>query len=323
MALVQRVIQTLQMTITPSRTPHARKWRTRCVSIVARASLLATISWAPCASAQMLDSLAGTTLEYYPSARAGGPTKQLAVGVFRAHGAIPVMLGASTIFLPGVSYERVELDGRGLASPAPTLHAPMLNLTLVQKVSDRLSLVLSLGYGIASDFGGPLGKDDFVVTNMVLGVYKLSDSVSLGGGILYDRRTGSVGPLPVVPINWRISENARLRGVIPASVAIEYRAAPWLAVGIRGAYDGNRYHLSENSYGVAHMQLAYSAISVGPKMTAYLADFVNVDVYLGVPVYRRYAAYVDGDQIASEQLTPVVGGGIRVWIGDSKWDSPR
>jgi hypothetical protein len=196
----------------------------------------------------------------------------------------------------------------------------MLSLSIVQVLTSRLTLVGSVGNGFASDFSRSVESDDFVFTGMALGIYKLTDTFSLGAGIGYDRRTGSLSPIPLIPFKWRISENLRLRGVLPASFALEYRPAKWLSAGVRGALEGNRYHLSEEKFGAGDLQLAYSTFNVGPKLTFHLGNLVNIDLYASMPVYRRYTAYFQGNDISNTDLSPVMGYGIRFWIGPNGWE---
>ncbi|WP_394849860.1 DUF6268 family outer membrane beta-barrel protein [Pendulispora brunnea] len=271
----------------------------------------------------MADSLASVSYEHYPnvdSPRDSGSTIGLEVFRFRAGLPIPLTESKKTILLPGLSYELLGFHGEGANKPnIGTLHAPSASLGLLQVFGDRFIGMAMVGAGFASDFRDPVSADDllFTVTGMFL--YKFDKNFTLGAGVTYDRRSGNLLPLPAIGVNWQINNEFRIRGFIPARLDVEYRALPWLTVGLRGTFEGNRFHLSEKQYGASDLQLAYSIITVGPKVTFRLADMMHLDVYSSVAVMRRYEALRDGDSLGSAYLHPTVLSGIRLWFGPSGW----
>lgn len=177
--------------------------------------------------------------------------------------------------------------------------------------------------GFASDFSEKLSSEDALLSLTGIGTYKLNDSFTFGVGAVYDRRTGKLAPLPALLLKWRISERARIRGFVPANVTAEYHTTDWLDLGVRASFDGNRFHLGEEKFGAAHLELAYSNLEVGPKVTFNVSDWVHLDVYGAGAVYRRYQVYEDDESIAKYELSPVMGYGVRFWIGPSQWDAPK
>lgn len=272
------------------------------------------------AHAQLGDSIASASAEGYPRARIGS-RGEVTVGVARVSGGFPIFLGKAkrTIVIPTLSYERLELSLEG-ASPKPaTLHAPLVGLTLVQLLGPHVTLVGVVNAGFASDFESSINGDDFVVTATGLGIYKFSEKLSLGAGISYDRRTGSLVPVPILPVNLRFSERARLRGLVPSLVALEYRTSRWLTTGLRASFEGNRYHLSEDKFHTSQLELGYTIINVGPRLSFEISPLLHLDLYAAVPVYRRYAAYIDDETAEVVHFAPVVGYGVRFWVGPSGW----
>jgi len=273
------------------------------------------------ARAQVADSLASISYERYPSVSSPrDATGQLGLQVFRFRAGYPFFLSKQTILIPGLAYELFDFrqsDGAGVNVGA--LHAPTASLTLAQKFTDRISLIGSVGAGFATDFQDRVSVDDLQFTLTAIGLYKFSDTFSLGAGISYTRQTGTLTPIPAVALNWQLGDRFRVRGFVPALLNIEYRATPWLTAGIRGTFEGNRYHLSEKSTGGDNVQLAYSTITVGPKVTFGLSDLLNVDVYASFAFNRRFEVFVDGDSTGSSYLAPVLFFGARLWVGPSGW----
>jgi len=271
----------------------------------------------------MADSLASVSYEHYPNVDSPkDASSTIGLEVFRVRAALPIPLTESkkTILLPGLSYEMLGFHGTGDNRPnVGTLHAPSASLGLIQVFGDRFITMAIVGAGFATDFRDRISSDDllFTVTGMFL--YKFDKNFTLGAGISYDRRSGDLLPLPAIGVNWQITNDFRIRGFVPSMLNVEYRALPWLTVGLRGTFEGNRFHLSEKGYGISHLELAYSTITVGPKVTFRLTDMMHLDVYSSVAVMRRFEVFRNDDSLDSSYLNPTVFGGIRLWFGPAGW----
>ncbi|HWL87249.1 MAG TPA: DUF6268 family outer membrane beta-barrel protein [Polyangiaceae bacterium] len=282
---------------------------------------IATFLGTGSARAQVADSLASISYERYPSVSAPlSAPGDIGLQVFRFRAGYPIFLSKQTILIPGLAYELIDVQRHGGNGPdIGLLHAPTASLTLVQKITDRISVIGVVGGGFASDFQDRVSVDDLQVNLTAFGLYKFSDTLSLGAGVSYTRQTGTLTPLPAIALNWQPVDRFRVRGFVPALVNIEYRVTPWLTAGIRGTIEGNRYHISEKSTGLNNLQLAYSVITVGPKVTFRLADLLHLDVYAAGAFNRRFETFVDGNSTGSAYLAPVVFFGARLWVGPSGW----
>jgi len=272
------------------------------------------------AHAQVSDALAQTSFEYFPRADNDDTGQSLRVSVFRAAAGVPIPVAKRTTLIAGASYEM--LDVHPSDSEAFQLHAPKATVGIIQGFGERWGMMAFGDVGFASDFSDELSSEDALLSLTGIATYKLSDAFTLGVGAVYDRRTGKLGPLPALLLSWRISERARVRGFVPSYVVAEYHATEWLDVGLRGAFDGNRFHLGEERFGLSKLELAYSNLEVGPKLTFSASDWVHLDVYAAGAVYRRYELFQNDDSFAKYELAPVVAYGARFWIGPSQWKTP-
>lgn len=73
-------------------------------------------------------------------------------------------------------------------------------------------------------------------------------------------------------------------------------------------------------YKESGLQLSYSTITVGPKLTLSASDWVHLDLYAGAAIYRRYDLFRDHDDAGGVSLRPVVAYGVRFWFGPSLWE---
>jgi hypothetical protein len=286
-----------------------------------RATVLAITVAAP-AGAQMSDSLASTSFEHYPSAKnVDEPSQSLKLNVFRASVGLPIPLAKRTTLVTGISYEMLDVHPSDMDSFQ--LHAPQASFGVIQGLSERWAVWAIGGVGFASDFSESVSSDDVVGSVTGIVSYQLDEGLTIGAGATYDRSTGELAPLPALVLNLRLADRARVRGFVPSFVTAEYRTAKWLDTGVRATFEGNRFHLGEEKFGAEDLELAYSTLTVGPKLTFSASDWLHLDVYAAAAVYRRYEVFQDDDSMYRAKLAPVVAYGLRFWVGPSQWQRKR
>ncbi len=244
----------------------------------------------------------------------------LGIQTFRLRAGYPLMLGKTTILTPGVSYDLIDFPkatSHGL--PTHSLHAPMVTLNVAQMLGQHWIISGGVSAGLASDFQERLSMEDVAFNVSAAVIYKFSDSFSLGLGGAYIKQIRQFFPGPVIALNWQPGESFRIRGAVPQSLNVEYRAAPWLTLGIRGGLDMNLFHVSNEAERDA--QLSYMTVNVGPKATLNLSDTSHVDLYATASAMRRFEYYVDGDSKRDGYLPSVITFGARLWFGSEGWRS--
>lgn len=306
--------------------PHAQRGLFFAFALVAT-SLFATRS----AHAQQLGDfkLASAGYEYYPNAQAkrtsmnpdGGDA---AFQVFNASLTVPITLSKDrTLLIPGFRYSLLDIiqDEDSLArdqTPVNALHSLMLKLALLHAFDEHWGMFVSVSGGVASDFGSDLSSDDLVVAAQVLALWTIIPDFTLGAGIGYDRRTGSVSPLPLIGLDWQPSEVFMVRGVVPQSLALRYRAAQWLTLGVEGALEGERYHLSDRP-GVEDVEVAYRVVKVGAAATVHWTPWLHSRLYGGAATLRRFEVFVDDDSRGDLKLETGPFVGLELALGPSGW----
>lgn len=143
---------------------------------------------------------------------------------------------------------------------------------------------------------------------------------TLGAGVGYDRRTGSVTPLPLLAVSWQPSPRFMLRGIVPESLAARYRAVQWLTLGVEGALEGERYHISgDASGGETNAEVAYSVAKVGVAATAHLNKSLHARVHGGAALRRRFEVYLDDDSQGDLRVATAPYVGVELFFGPSGW----
>lgn len=269
------------------------------------------------ARAELADSVAAASFEYYPSADHGDSQGTIQVNVARASAGLPIQLNERTTLVAGVAYEMVDVHSSN--SRGFQLHAPKASLGLLHDFTERWGMIAVAEAGLASELEDEVSSDDLLLSLLGLGTYAVSDSLKVGVGGIYDRRSGTLAPMPAMLLHWRISERLRLRGFAPVWLNAEYRTTGWLDLGVRSTFEGNRFHLRDDESGMKRVELAYSNLTIGPKGTLHISDWVHLDVYAAAAVYRRYELFQEDESLARHRLSPVMGYGARLWFAPSGW----
>jgi hypothetical protein len=291
--------------------------RVRIGRWLARSGALAAVLSSSVARAQLSDSVAAMSVEQYPGAESDGVAGETNLRVLRTSVGAPVPLSEGTTLVVGAAYERLDIHTG--AGEELELHAPKALFGGVQRLSERWGLMAFSELGLASSLDGSLGSEDLLLSLTGIATYAVSDSFQLGAGIIYDRRSGELAPMPALMLRLRLSERLRVRGFAPVWLRAECRATPWLDVGLRSSFESNRFHFADGAPPDRDAELAYSNLTVGPQLTLNFSDWTHLDLYAAGALYRRYELFDDDERFAREGLSPVVGYGARLWIAPSGW----
>lgn len=302
--------------------------RTRSKTLLLAAlTALALLCLSSQAHAQLGDQkIASAEYEYYPYAESnenalnpdGG---EAAFQMFRTKLQLPTMLGGgSTILLPGFRYSLLDIIQRDRPNGAvDALHALLLSAGVLQRFDEHWAMFARIEGGIASNLAGDLTSDDWVVAGQLIGLWTIVPDFTLGAGVGYDRRTGSVSPLPLLALSWQPSEQFMIRGVVPESLAVRYRLVTWLTLGAEGSLEGERYHLSNDAIADQNAEVAHSIGKVGLAATVHCTRWLHTRLYGGAAVHRRFELYVDDDSQGDLEMDPAPYVGLEVAVGPSGW----
>lgn len=279
------------------------------------------------AHAQLGDQkIASAGYEYYPYATSkqtsinpGG--EDTAFQSFKATLQVPIKLSNRTVFLPGFRYSVLDVIPREAGDTngqVDALHAMMLRAGIYHQFNDTWAIYAAVSGGLASDFAGDLSSQDLVFAGQLIGMWTIVPEFTLGLGIGYDRRTGTVSPLPLIALDWQPSEVFMIRGVVPESLAARYRAAKWLTLSVEGALEGERYHLSER-LGEDEAEVASSMIKAGLGATVHWNAWCHTRLYGGAAMARRFEVYVEDESQGDLKVEAGPFAGLELVVGPSGW----
>lgn len=177
-------------------------------------SLLLGVLTSPAARAQLVDSLAATSFDYYPSAANGEQPGETQINAFRASAGVPIEMAKRTTLIAAAAYEMIDVHAS--ATDSFQLHAPKATVGVLQGFDEHWGMMAFVDAGVASE-------------------------------------------------------------------------------------------------------LAYSNLTLGPKVTFNFNDWCHLDLYGAGAVYRRYELFQSDESLARYPLSPVLGYGARFWVAPSGW----
>ena len=123
------------------------------------------------------------------------------------------------------------------------------------------------------------------------------------------------------PFNWEPSSEWLVRGVLPQFLAVRYRPHERVTLAVDSGLDGERYHLSEEAVGVAHGEVAYSVIKVGPSVTLHWTDWLHTRINGGMALHRRFDLFERDRSRGDLEVGSGPYAGLELWLGPSGWSS--
>ncbi len=259
--------------------------------------------------------------EYYAPVSFRPNGSKLAFDTYRANAGFPFALTPKTFIIPSVGYQLVHAHNTGEQSGSTDLHNITVGHTLARSFSDRWFGILMVNFGVASNLAGPLTGADLYVSGNVIAMYKIGSAFSIGAGVAYDRRTGSITPVPLGALYWEPVRNFAVRGVIPSSAYVTWRPATLVTLELMSALDGQRFHLSDRSWGDRDASVAYSLVKVGAGARVHFGKLAHLELLGGAVVARRFELFVDDRSDAGGTIPPAPFFGVNLWLGTSGWQS--
>ena len=224
---------------------------------------------------------------------------EIRVGTLHLKAAYPLIFSEGrTVLVNEAIYRRFDLDYRdfpeGFEANPENMQAIEYNAMVTHVLSDKWTLMGIVTPGIASDFEGDLGSDDFTFQVVTVFIRGYSERLQIGYGGAWANTFGQPFPLPILAVQWNNGSNMRLSSILPANLEFWYAPSQRLELGLLLTVDGNQYHGDPDVYQVGNPLLRYSVGTFGPSVNYHLAKGLTVGVDAGMTFLRKFK-FFDGD----------------------------
>lgn len=212
---------------------------------------------------------------------------------------IPVTLNESVSLITGLAYKGLFLDYKDAEFSFPTpegtftekdlpddLHVLDVILGANLQWNEEWGTFVIVYPGIHSDMENVSGSDIYF-SGVALGSYRFSEDFLLSAGMYYDDSFGLPQLLPMLGIQWRISEVLTLDSLLPQYTVFSWRVDPRLAIGLKFNVAGNQYRLSK-SKPWKDTVVKYTQIMTGPFVDFTLVGNLVLRLEGGFVINREF-----------------------------------
>lgn len=223
----------------------------------------------------------------------------------------PIKISEKSIWYNSVNYfywnvsnnEELTSD---ISNPI-NIHGIILRTGLYHKLSKDRDLKVFFTPRLMSDFNNINGKH-FQYGGMFLYGKKVHENLSMGFGINYNQELFGPYLVPLIDLNWEISDRWSIVGVLPIYGKVKYKVNDRFNFGLSHFGLITSYRLGEDAYSGDYIQRS----SIDETMFAryHLSKNIHIEGRIGFALSRSYAQY-EADQKVDFSL-PLIG------IGDNR-----
>jgi hypothetical protein len=163
--------------------------------------------------------------------------------------------GKLDFLLAGISYSGLSLSGMGQTFGGTEFYSVSVPITFQKSFSSKYALLVSLVPTLSSDMKDVSG-DDMLYSGFAMLKIRTSKTFSYAVGVGYSRQFFGTILLPVIGIDWQISEKLSLSGTLPVSEKLKYQLSDKSIIGFSSDFGigGGSYRLSKKA-GSSYLQV--------------------------------------------------------------------
>jgi hypothetical protein len=201
--------------------------------------------------------------------------------------------GKLDFFFAGLGYSGLFLSGAGSEFGGTQFHAISVPLTFQKSFTPKYALIVSFVPTLSSDLKDVSGED-ILYSGVAMLRVRSSATFSYSIGAAFSKQFFGTVLIPVVGIDWKISDKWSLSGTIPVSEKLKYQMSAKSSIGLNNDFGigGGSYRLSKK------MNSDYFQVQQFKTMMFYnymLAKNFSVEVSAGYNFTQRLDLY-DKDQ---------------------------
>ena len=211
---------------------------------------------------------------------------------------VPIVLNEKQIWYNSVNYmlwnvtNNVDMTDQ-IANPIK-IHGLILRTGWIQKLSNGNSIQAIFTPRLMSDFKN-IGYKHFQFGGTFIYEKVYHERLKIGYGILYNQEAFGPNAVPLVDLEWKISERWSISGLLPIYSKVKYKVNETLNIGIHHFGLVTSYRLGEEAYQNDYIERR--SIDLGLFARYTIAGGIHIEGRYGYSFGRRYAQYSQDDKI--------------------------
>ncbi len=220
----------------------------------------------------------------------------------------PIKINEKSIWYNSVNYFYFHVGNEEDASPEIMnpidLHGIILRTGLYQKFSKDRAIQLFFAPRFMTDFKN-INADHFQMGALFLYEKKFREGLKMGFGAMYNQEFFGPNLVPLVNLDWQISERWSVTGLFPSYGKIKYKVNQRFSAGLSHFGLITTYRLGDPAYEGDYMERK----SIDESLFARYQLFGNIylEGRFGYALGRSYAQYEAGEKV--DFTLPLVGFG--------------
>ncbi|WP_421889835.1 DUF6268 family outer membrane beta-barrel protein [Marinoscillum sp.] len=210
---------------------------------------------------------------------------------------VPIVFSESTIWYSDLTYQGFVVNyGEGATGVIdPTrLHGVILQTGLVRKLSETTGFQLLLAPRFMSDFQ-EIDQQHFQLGGIGLFEKKYSERLLMRYGLMYNRELFGHMFVPLVFVNWKLSERWSLNGLLPVFGKLNYQASPRLGMGLSLFGLITSFQLGDPAYDGDYIERKSVDLSVYGRYN--MVGNLHLEARFGYALGRSYRQFEEGDEV--------------------------
>jgi hypothetical protein len=211
---------------------------------------------------------------------------------------VPIVLNEKQIWYNSVNYMQWNVTNNETMSPdianAINVHGIILRTGLIQKLSNGTSLQILLAPRLMTDFKN-IDSKHFQLGGTFIYEKKYHKQLKIGYGVLYNQETFGPNVVPLVNLDWQLSERWSITGLLPIYSKIKYKVNEKLNVGIHHFGLVTSYRLGDEAYQNDYIERR--SIDLGLFARYKITGGIHVEGRYGYSFGRSYAQYEENQKI--------------------------
>ena len=224
----------------------------------------------------------------------------------------PIKMNEKSIWYNSLNYFYFHVDNEEETSPdimnPIDLHGIILRTGLYQKFSRDRAVQIFFAPRFMSDFKN-MNSDHFQLGALFLYEKKFREGLKMGFGMMYNQEFSGPNLVPLVNLNWKISERWSITGLFPIYGKINYKINEKFTTGLSHFGLVTTYRLGDEAYEGDYMERK----SIDESLFARYQLFGNIflEGRLGYALGRSYFQY-EADQKVDLMIPLITFGDNRV-----------
>lgn len=211
---------------------------------------------------------------------------------------VPIVLNEKQIWYNSVNYMQWNLNNNNamadnIANPI-RLHGLILRTGLIQKLSNGNSIQAFFSPRLMTDFKN-IGYKHFQFGGTFIYEKVYHKRLKIGYGVLYNQEAFGSYIVPLVNLEWKMSERWSMSGLLPIYSKVKYKVNEKLNVGIHHFGLITSYRLGGESYQNDYIERR--SIDLGLFTRYNIVGGIHIEGRYGYSFGRSYAQYNQDDKI--------------------------